>query len=62
MNKKFVFFIILFTFSCIHTCLCGNASKKRRVVFIVNPISHEIKDLDVKKIIKMNLDSNQFEI
>jgi YegS/Rv2252/BmrU family lipid kinase len=60
MNRKFVL-IILFAFSCIHSCLVGNASEKRRVVFIVNPISHEIKGLDIKKIIEMNLDSNQFE-
>nr|ALS90992.1 TIGR00147: lipid kinase, YegS/Rv2252/BmrU [uncultured bacterium] len=30
-------------------------------MFIVNPISHEIKGLDIKKIIEKNLDINQFE-
>lgn len=43
------------------TCLFGNALEKKQIVFIVNPISHEIKGLDLKKIIKTNLDSKQFE-
>lgn len=57
MNKKFALVIILFIFLPI--CLFG--TEKKRIVFIVNPISHEIKGLDVKKIIETNLDSNQFE-
>lgn len=51
--------IILFIF--LPVCLFGNTSEKIRIVFIVNPISHEIKGLDVKKIIETNLDSNQFD-
>lgn len=30
-------------------------------MFVVNPISHEIKGLDIKEIIETNLDLNQFE-
>lgn len=61
MNKKFTISIILFIFAYIPTSLFGNASEKRRIVFIVNPISHEIKGLDIRKIIETNLDSNRFE-
>lgn len=60
MNKKIVV-LILFIFSYIPNCLLGNSPEKKRIVFIVNPISHEMKGLDIKKIIEKNLDSNQFE-
>lgn len=61
MNKNFSLIIILFIFSYLPTCLFGNSAEKKRIVFIVNPISHEIKGLDVNKIIETNLDSNRFE-
>lgn len=35
--------------------------KKKRIVFIVNPISHETKGLDIREIIENNLDLDQFE-
>lgn len=61
MNKNFVLLITLFMCSYMPTCLCGNSLEKKRIMFIVNPISHEIKGLDIEKIIEKNLDSNQFE-
>ena len=33
----------------------------RDSLFVINPLSHEIKNLDIKKIIERNLDPNQFE-
>ena len=62
MNARFVLFLILLLFSYTPTCLFGNAlDGKQRIVFIVNPISHEIKGLDIRRIIEENLDSKQFE-
>lgn len=61
MNKNFALVIIFFIFSYIPTCLFGNSSGKKQIVFIVNPISHEIKGFDIKEIIETNLDSDQFE-
>lgn len=61
MNKNFALVVTLFIFSFMPSCLFGNASEKKRVVFIVNPRSHEIKGLDINKIIEANLDSNQFQ-
>lgn len=60
MNKKLTFIVIFFTFFHMPTYLFGNSSKKQ-IVFIVNPISHEIKGVDIKKIIEKNLDSSQFD-
>lgn len=61
MNKIFVLVLIIFIFFYIPTCLFGNASEKKRILFIVNPLSHETKGLDLKKVIETNLDFNQFE-
>lgn len=57
MSKNFALFIICFFMSALY----GNVEEKRRIIFIVNPISHEIKDLDLPKIIENNLDVNQFD-
>lgn len=61
MNKKIILIITLFIFSYIPVCLFGNSPEKQRIVFIVNPISHEIKGLNIKKIIETNLDPNRFD-
>lgn len=61
MNRNFLLLIILFIFHNIPTSLLGNSYEKKRIVFIVNPISHEIKGLDINKIIEKNLDFNKFE-
>jgi YegS/Rv2252/BmrU family lipid kinase len=57
-----VLFLISILFSYAPLCLLGNALEgKKRIVFIVNPISHEIKGLDMRKVIEENLDARQFE-
>lgn len=61
MIKIYALLIVPFVFSCITTPLFGSEFEKRQIVFIVNPISHEIKGLDVNKIIETNLDLNQYE-
>lgn len=59
MNKIFLSLYALCLFLCVLNSLEG--SEKMRIIFIINPISHEIKDLDVEEIIKKNLDLNQYE-
>lgn len=61
MNRKFITASILFILSYAPACLFGGPTEKKRIVFIINPISHELKGIDVKSVIETNLDSNQFE-
>ena len=62
MNNCFVISLIFLLFSYIPLSLFGNSlDEKQRIVFIINPISHEIKDLDIRRAIEENLDPNQFE-
>lgn len=60
--KKFLFFFIFATICCVSIPIFGNpVEEKKRVVFIVNPISHQIKNLNLGKLIAKNLDLDQFE-
>lgn len=62
MNKSFGLGLILLVFFYLPTCLFGiSLEGKKQIVFIVNPISHEIKKLDLPKIIEKHLDLSQFE-
>lgn len=61
MNKNLFILTITLIFSYVPACLLGNASEKKQIVFIVNPISHEIKGVDIKQMIEKNLDHNQFD-
>lgn len=62
MNSLFKWFLILILFSYTPTYLFGNSlDRKKRIVFIVNPISHEIKGFDIRRIIEKNLDLRLFE-
>ncbi len=52
MNNRILVFLILLFFSYTPACLFGNSlNGKKRIVFIVNPISHEIKGVDIQRII-----------
>lgn len=53
---KFLFIFLIF--SAFSYC---QEEQKQKILFIINPISHELKNVDVKKAIEENLDFNQFE-
>ncbi len=62
VNKNVVYLIVVILFYMMPMSMFGNCSDgKKRIVFIVNPISHEIKGLDVRKIVEQNLDLGRFE-
>jgi len=56
--------IRIFTFLCFCWANFGygsTAKERKQIVFIVNPISHEIKNQNVEKLIKSDLDHNKYE-
>lgn len=60
-NKNFALLLVCFIISFAPICLFGNSEGKKQIVFIVNPISHEIKGVDIQEIIEKNLDLSRFE-
>jgi YegS/Rv2252/BmrU family lipid kinase len=61
INMKQIISTLLFLFFAPVVVFGNLAEKKKRIVFIINPISHEMKGLDVQKAIDEHLDLNQFE-
>lgn len=59
MNKRFLLFLIFIFFAYASTIF--GALDKKRIIFIVNPISHEIQGLDIREIIEKKLDLTKFE-
>ncbi|HEV8051807.1 MAG TPA: diacylglycerol kinase family protein [Parachlamydiaceae bacterium] len=56
--------LLVFSFfvSILSTYAIGvTAEGKKQIVFIVNPISHNIKGFDIQSIVEKNLDTRQFE-
>lgn len=56
MNR--LIFLLYFAIFCMAT---DAAEMKKKITFIVNPLSHEIKGRDVEALIQQVLDSSQFE-
>lgn len=61
MRKTYTFQQIIFLFIGMTSLLFGDSSEKKRITFIVNPISHEIKNLNIQNVIENNLDTHRFE-
>lgn len=53
-------FLILFS-NLFSTYMFANSSEKKRIVFIVNPLSHELKGRNLSKILNKYLDHQQFD-
>lgn len=62
MKKNFLLILFFISIYCMPGDLLGKAvEEKKHILFIVNPISHEIKGLNFQEVIEKNLDHDQFE-
>ena len=55
---RYVFILYIF---CLLFSTIEGAESKKKILFIVNPISHELLELDFKRIVSNNLDPSQYD-
>lgn len=60
-NIRLFFILAVFTFHTFTNFVFSDSLKKKHIVFIVNPISHELKGQNIRKLIDKNLDHDQFD-
>lgn len=54
MKLNLIFYFIILCIIC-GTCTAENKIVKRKILFIVNPISHRLQDQDIENVIRQNL-------